>query len=137
MRYEVKIDLWIKLLIYFTVVITLGPAIFIPKGEVLIYIIITLPICVFMLWMLYGAYLELKEDELYIKLGPIYGRVKYENIKSITLTKSYLSSYAMTNKRVFIKVHNKTWIKGDVQVGPKDREEFVDDLKRRCRNLDN
>ena len=42
----------------------------------------------------------------------------------------------MTNKRVFIKVHNKTWIKGDIQVGPKEREEFVDELNRRCRNLD-
>jgi hypothetical protein len=135
-RYEAKVDWWIKALIYFTVAITVAPAFFMPKGEVLIYILITLPINIFMLWLLYGAYLEFRDEELYIKLGPIYGRVKYDNIKSISFVKSYLSSYAMTNKRVYIKVHNKTWIKGDIQVGPKDREEFVDELKRRCRNLE-
>jgi len=135
MRYEAKIDFWIKILIYLTVVITIGPAFFMPSGEVWMYLLITSPINICMLWVLYGAYLECRDDELFIKLGPIYGRVKYDNIKSISLVKSYLSSYAMTNKRVYIKVHKKTWIKGDLQVGPKEREEFMDDLKRRCRNL--
>lgn len=135
MRYEAKVDFWIKILIYFTVAITVAPAFYVPPKEVLIYILITLPINISMLWILYGSYLEFRDEELYMKLGPIHGTVKYENIKSISLTKSYLSSYALTNKRVFIKVHKKTWIKGDVQVGPKDRQEFVDDLERRCRNL--
>jgi len=136
-RYEAKVDVWIKLMIYFTVVIIVGSAVFVPPEEVFIYILFIIPTIILMLWLLYGSYLEFRDEELYIKLGPIFGRVKYDNIKSISLTKSYLSSYAMTNKRVFIKVHNKTWIKGDIQVGPKDREEFVDELTRRCRNLDN
>jgi hypothetical protein len=136
MRYEAKIDSWIKILIYFTVAITVAPAFFMPSGEVIVYILIILPINIFLLWMLYDTYLEFRDEELYVKLGPIFGRVKYDNIKSISFVKSYLSSLAMTNKRVFIKVHHKTWIKGDIQVGPKEREEFVDELIRRCRNLD-
>ena len=135
-RYEAKVDVWIKLMIYFTVVIIVGSAVFVPPEEVFIYILFIIPTIILMLWLLYGSYLEFRDEELYIKLGPIFGRVKYDNIKSISLTKSYLSSYAMTNKRVFIKVHNKTWIKGDIQVGPKEREEIVDELNRRCRNLD-
>ena len=58
--------------------------------------------------MLIGSYLELREEELFIKLGPIYGRVRYENIKSISLNSSWVSSWALTSKRVTIKVHNKT-----------------------------
>lgn len=136
MRYEAKIDAWIKLLLYGSVVITLAPAFIMPNDEIIMYILITLPIAIFVLWMLYGSYLEFREDELFVKLGPIFSKIKYDNIKSISMTKSYLSSLAMTNKRVFIKVHNKTWVKSDVQVGPKDRAEFIDELTRRCRNLE-
>lgn len=136
MRYKAKIDFWIKISIYFTIAITVAPALYMPFDEVLIYILIILPMNIFFVWMLYGSYLEFRDEELYIKLGPIYGRVKYDNVKSISLIKSYHSSYAMTSKRVSIRVHNKTLIKGDLQVGPKNREEFFDELIRRCRNLD-
>ena len=136
MRYEVKIDFWIKIMFYSTVALTLGPVLVMPSGEILMYLLITLPINIFVLWMLLGTYLEFREEELYIKLGPIFSSIKYDNIKSISLDKSWSSSFAMTMKRVTIKVHSKTWIKGDLQVGPKERIEFVDELTRRCRNLD-
>ena len=136
MRYEAKIDLWIKILFYLTIALTTGPAFFMASEEVIIYLLITLPINIFVLWMMLGTYLEFREEELYVKLGPIYVRVKYDNIKSISLNSSWSSSYAMTMKRVTIKVHSKTWIKGDLQIGPKERIEFVDELTRRCRNLD-
>jgi|LGOV01.1.fsa_nt_gb hypothetical protein len=136
MRYEAKIDFWIKILFYLTIGLTTGPVFFMPSEEVIIYVVITLPINIFVLWMMWGTYLEFREEELYVKLGPIYSRVNYDNIKSISLNSSWSSSYAMTMKRVTIKVHSKTWIKGDLQVGPKERIEFVDELTRRCRNLD-
>ena len=136
MRYDAKIDLWMKIMSYLTVAFTIGPAFLMPSGEVIIYLLFTLPINVFVLWMLYGSYLEFRDEELYIKLGPIYGRVRYDNIKSISLNRSWSSSYSLTLKRVFIKVHSKTWIKGDMQVGPINREEFIDKLTRRCKNLD-
>ena len=136
MRYEAKIDTWIKLLLYSTIALMVFPMFFMPSDELLVFTLISLPFVIFVLWMLFGSYLEFREEELYIKLGPIYGRVKYDNIKSVSLSKSWVSSYAMTMKRVLIKIHNKTWIKGDIQVGPKEREEFIDELIRRCRNLD-
>lgn len=136
MRYEVKTDFWIKIMIYFVIVVTTGPAFFVPADEIYIYVLIIIPINAVMLWILYDAYLEFRDEELFVKLGPIHRKVRYDNIKSISLVKSYLSSYAMTNKRVYIKIHKKTWITGDIQVGPLNREEFIDELRRRCRNLD-
>ena len=113
MRYEAKIDNWIKITFYLAIVLTVGPAFFMPSGEIFVFILITLPINIFLLWMLFSSYHEFRDEELYIRLGPIYKRIKYDDIKSISLVKSYLSSYAMTNKRVLIKIHNKTWMKGD------------------------
>lgn len=136
MKYEVKIDLWIKLLFYMSIVLIIGPIFTIPENEMLIFIIVTSPIIIFILWMLYGSYLEFRDDELYVKVGPIYKKEKYSNIKSISINTSWLSSYALTKKRVTIKIHNKTWKTNDFQVGPKNREEFVDELNRRCRHLE-
>ncbi len=136
MRYEAKIDFWIKFLFYLTIALTLGPITIMPSKEIVIYVLITLPLNIFVLWLLLGTYLEFRDEELYIKLGPIYKKVKYDNIKSISKDRSWSSSYAMTMIRVTIKIHNKTWINGDLQIGPKNREEFIDELTRRCRNLD-
>ena len=84
-RYEAKVDVWIKLMIYFTVVIIVVSAVFVPPEEVFIYLLFIIPTIILMLWLLYGSYLEFRDEELYIKLGPIFGRVKYDNIKFITL----------------------------------------------------
>ena len=136
MKYEAKIDLWIKLMFYLTILIIIGPTFIMPSEEILPYILITLPVNITIMWMMFGSYIEFRDEELYIKLGPIYRRVKYDNIKSILPNSSWSSSYSMTMKRVSIKIHSKTWINSDLQIGPKNRLEFIDDLTRRCRNLE-
>lgn len=136
MKYSLKIDWWIKLLFYFSIVITIGPMIAIPQDEMIFYLLAVLPINIFLLWILFGSYYELKDDLLYLRIGPIFRRIKYENIKSLSYKRNWSSSMAMTMDRIYIEIHNKTMLKTDVQIGPTDKEEFMDDLKRRCRNLD-
>ena len=43
---------------------------------------------------------------------------------------------AMTVNRIEIKEHDKGYIRGTTFIGPKDREEFFDELKRHCHNLE-
>lgn len=136
MKYESRVDSWIKLLFYITILLLILPVITIPTDEVFFYLGSTLPIVGITLWILKGSYHIFEEEELLIKFGPFSTRVKYENIREISLNKNWMSSWALTSKRIAIKVHNKTFFKGDVQIGPMNREEFADELKRRCRNLD-
>lgn len=137
MRFEVKIDLWIRLLFYFSIGIIIFPAFMMPWDEIVFYILITAPINILLIWILMGSYLELGDEELYIKLGPIYRKISYKNIKSISFKQSWSSSWAFTKARVEIKVYNETFFKGNLQVGPKDRVSFTDSLTRYCRNLEN
>lgn len=136
MRYNLKIDWWIRLIFYLTIGVLFVPVLFLEQKESFFYIAPIFPITVILLWFLFGSYYELKDDELYMKFGPFFGRVPYDNIKSVSLSNNWTSSWAMTMKRVSIKVRNKTTLKGDVQVGPLDTTEFMDELIRRCRNLD-
>ncbi|KFZ27123.1 MAG: hypothetical protein KQ78_00582 [Candidatus Izimaplasma bacterium HR2] len=136
MKYDIKIDLWIKLLFLMSIGILIGPALVMPSEEILFYVATIFPIIGVVMWLLLGSYYELQDEELLMKLGPFSGKVPYKNIKSVSLSSNWSSSWAMSMKRVLIQVHTKTMFKGDVQVGPVDREEFMDALIRRCRNLD-
>ena len=136
MKYDSRVDLWIKLLFYTATLLMVFPVFTVPGDEILFYLATTLPIVGITLWILKGSYNKFDEEELIVKLGPFSTKVKYENIKEISTSKNWMSSWALTNKRVAIKVHSKTFFKGNLQIGPMNREEFIDELKRRCRNLD-
>jgi len=85
--------------------------------------------------MLFGSYYELREEVLFMRIGPISRKIRYDNIKSISFKKNWSSSWAMSYDRVSIELIHKTFLKSDVQVGPKEKVEFTDDLRRRCRNI--
>lgn len=85
---------------------------------------------------LFYGYTELTDEYLVIRLGVFRQRIKYEKIKSIKLCKNWLSSMAMTSKRIEIKEHKKGYVFGTTYIGPKNREEFFYELKRRCYNLE-
>lgn len=135
MRYSAKIDLWIKLLFYFSIATIIFPVFTIPSEEMIFYLLAVLPITVFILWMLFGSFYEFKDEYLHLRIGPISRKITYDNIKSISNKRNWSSSMAMTNDRVFIELHHKTMFKSDVQVGPLDKEEFTDELRRRCKKL--
>ncbi len=136
MKYNMKIDLWIKLLFYGSIGLLVGPLLAIPGDEMVFYILIVLPTVGMILWLMHGSYYQLRDDDLYMRIGPFFSKVPYGNIKSVSLSKNWSSSWAMSMKRIFIVVHEKTVFKGDVQISPIDRMEFMDELTRRCRNLD-
>lgn len=136
MKYEAKTDAWIKIMYYATIILMLFPVFTVPSSEIFYYLISVVPVVVLVIWILLGSYYELREDEVFMKLGPIFGRVPYSNIKAVSLSSNWMSSWAMTSNKVEMKLYEKKLFKYNVQVGPIDREEFMDELIRRCRNLD-
>lgn len=136
MKYKAKIDWWIALLLHGSNVLMVSILFIDPSSQTWFYLLFVIPFVVLILWVLMGSYYQLNDDELYSKMGPFYSRIKYEKIKSLELKNNFLSSMAMTSKRIEIREHNKSYIRGTTFIGPVNREEFLEELKHRCKNLD-
>jgi hypothetical protein len=130
-----KTDVWIKLILWATMLMFVPLFFIVPKDEVFILAITTALMAVFIL-PLFSAYYELSDTDLIFSVYGFKKRVKYENIKSIRLCKNYLSSSAMSRERIEIVQHHKNKIWGTSYISPQNREDFFYDLKLRCRNLD-
>lgn len=135
MRYKHQIDLWIALLLYGSVLMFLPLVFFVPKDQQLILIITMIFMAIIILPFMYG-YLEFTDDYLLIRLHVFRQKIYYDKIKSIRMCRNWLSSMALTINRIEIKEHDKGYVRGTTFIGPQNREEFFDELKRRCRNLD-
>lgn len=136
MKMKSKIDLWISIVLWLHIILLTGIMFFIPLDEVWIYFLLVFPFVFIMLWILFQSYYELREDLIFMKVGPFFGRIKYENIKSLKLTKNLLSSMALSAYRIEIREHNKGYLRGTTMISPINREEFLEDLKQRCYNLE-
>lgn len=135
MRVKSSIDRPISILIWGVVIILVSSAIFVPSNK-LLYGIISGIVIAFLIWLYFGTYYELREDYLYCKSGPINEKIPYDSIKSIKLSENMLSSMALSRKRIEIRQHGKGYITGTTLISPKNREEFLEELKKRCRDLD-
>jgi hypothetical protein len=134
-RYKNKVDVWIKIILIGVTFMFVPVFFFVPENELVILIISTVAMAVIIIPLFYG-YIELGNEELVIKLSIFRQRIKYDNIKSIRMCTNFLSSMAMTKDRIEIKVHNKGYIMGTTFIGPENREEFFEELKRRCYHLE-
>lgn len=137
MRYKGKIDLWIKLLLWLMVVMYL-PLMFIAENseEILIFTLLTIFMAIIILPMIYVNYVELREDYIYMKISVLRAKIPYDNIKSIRICENWRSSFGLSRERIEIKEHGKGFVRGTTYISPMDREEFFDELKRRCKNLE-
>ncbi len=130
-----KIDLWISVLLWGSCIFIVIIGFTLPSNEIWSYYLIIAPMLGLIVWILLGSYYELKEDLIYIRIGPFFWRIKYENIKSIKLTKNMLSSMALSIYRIEITEHNKGYFRGTTMISPVNREQFLKELKSRCYNL--
>ena len=136
MRVKVKIDLWVAIVLWLSNAIFVALAFVIPYTDLWVYVVFVFPILIIMLWILLGSYYELREDLLFMKIGSIVGRIKYENIKSLELKTNLLSSMALSIHRIEIKEHNKGYFMGTTQISPVNREDFIKELRQLCYNLE-
>lgn len=135
-RVNSAVDLWLTLLLAFAAALISFTLINYPKEDGPIGYFIGIPVLIFILWIYFGTWYELREDHLYCQSGPIRQRIKYDNIKSLKLSNNPLSSLALSIKRIEIREHNKGFMLGTTFISPKNREEFLEELKKRCHNLE-
>lgn len=136
MKSKVKIDLWVSIVFWLCNAIFFVFAFVIPYSDIWIYFCFVFPIIIIIFWILIESYYELKDDLIYMKIGPFFGRIRYENIKSLSYKTSLIGSMALSTQRIEIKEHNKNYFMGTTHISPVNREEFFNELKGRCHNLE-
>lgn len=136
MRVKSEIDWWLKITIWGTIAIMLWSIELTPENERAISYAIEMPLVAILIWIYFGTYYELQENLLYCKSGPFFERIPYEKIKSIKLSRNLLSSMALSTKRIEIRQHGKGYIRGTTFISPINREEFLQELVKKCPNLE-
>lgn len=131
MRFEIKIDLWMRLILWICVLMVVPIAFFVPEDELLILLIVTVVMALMLLPLMYYSYYELRENHLYIQMSVIRMKVKYEDITGIREGKySKMNNMAFSLDAVIIERANKKF--GELSISPQDKEMFMMELKRRC-----
>lgn len=90
----------------------------------------------FLLWLLLGAYYELRDDCLYCRIGPFSESIPYEDIAYLALSDNLISSMALSAKKIEIQQHGLHRNREMTMISPKNREVFLAYLKTRCSNLE-
>jgi uncharacterized membrane protein YdbT with pleckstrin-like domain len=134
MRVKSKIDLWIAIVIWAGIVIMAG-TILTQSDQTVVAYAVGLPVIVFLLWIYYGTYYELRDEYLYCRCGPFSEKIAYPKIKSVRLSQSMLSSMALSLDRIEIKQHGKGFFLGTTYISPENRDQFMAELISRCNNL--
>lgn len=128
MRVKSKVDIWIRVLIWFTILIMTGSMFIMPKEAEIIGLLLAAPTVCLMVWIYFGTYYELRDDYLYCRSGPFVEKIPYERIKSVKPSRNMLASMALSIQRIEIRQHGKGYITGTTYISPVNRDEFMAEL---------
>ncbi len=134
MRVNSKIDLWIAIILWGGILIMAGTVTSL-HGQTIINYAIGLPVIALLLWIYFGTYYELRNEYLYCRCGPFSEKIPYPKIKSVKLSRNMLSSMALSLDRIEVKQHGKGYVIGTTFISPENREQFMNELISRCKNL--
>jgi membrane protein YdbS with pleckstrin-like domain len=79
------------------------------------------------LWLLRATRYTIDSSDLHIRCGPFAWRVPFHEIRSITPTRSPLSSPALSLDRLRIDFGRA----GSIMVSPRDKERFLEEVRKR------
>ena len=143
MKFKTKIDWWINLVFAAFLIVNIFFAVsfvysFADIGDIIGIISLT-PVSIFLIlpiWL--NTYYFLDKDELLVKSGLMKGkRISYSQIISISETRSFISSPALSLDRLEIKYKAKSGNFSDtIIISPKEKAEFIKELRARNENIE-
>lgn len=89
-----------------------------------------------LLWLLYGTYYELRDNDLLCRCGPFVEIIPYYCIRQLELSDNMFSSLALSARRIVIEQSDDDRTMEITMISPQSRELFLARLKQRCYNLD-
>jgi len=138
MKFKVKRDTSFTLLMIIILIIV-DSIIFIPtffvddhtSGDWLALVLIAFLTTAFLIWIWADIRYEMREDYLFVKGGPFRSRIAYNDITRITMSKNIWFGYRLLASMDAIEIHYKTGLLGSVKISPKEKEVFIEELKKR------
>ena len=121
MRVRSAVDWWLRSTIWITIIIMVGTIVTVPPDKRLIGYAVGLPTIIFVLWIYWGTYYELRDNYLYCRSGPFFEKILYENVKSLRLCQSILAAMALSTQRIEIRQQEKGYIMGTSYISPLNR----------------
>lgn len=130
-----KIDWWMQLVFQGLNLVILS-SIIVSWRELSQWLILGLLVGATMVnWIYFQTDYKLGDSELIIRSGPFRERIAYHDIASIRLTKSFLSSMALSIDRIEIRQKDKNFIMGTTQISPQNREHFYELLEEKIKEV--
>src|SRR5690625_2346381 len=104
-------------------------------AAVLIVTLIFLIFISFILWTGFSVKYIFYQDHLFIKGGPFRSRIPYENITKVSPTTAIFTGHRILSSRDGLEIFNNTTFLGSIKISPKNKDEFIAELKRRCQRI--
>lgn len=123
-----KKDLWLGLFLWASMI---GGLILAIKSENLLVSLVMILATILVASIWFGTWYIIDSGVLKVRCGPFCTKIKIEDIKSVKRSKDLLSAAALSLHRLEIR-YGKT---GFILVSPKEREDFIEALKRENRSI--
>lgn len=134
MKFLSRKDRWLSVIIWFSIILIVvsGLAPFfsqeIPGVVTTILLIIMWGMAGLMIWMWMGTYYVIEDDHLLIRFGPVSKRLPYQIIRKVNQTRSVLSSFALSTRRLEIHYNRYDLL----YISPEEEERMLELLRERC-----
>ena len=86
-------------------------------------------------WISIDIKYVLKVEHLFVKAGPFRRHIPYGEITKIAPSRDMLSGFRMLSSIDGLEVSYKSALMGGVKISPEDKALFVEELKKRCPNI--
>ncbi len=141
MRVQSAVDIWSEALIFSAIAFMCTGALFVTAmlefslRETVIGGASVLLASLFLLWLLFGTYYDMRRRYLLCKCGPFTAKIYYDDIRYVGLSTNLSTSLALSSRRIEIRQYDGDVI-WTVMISPVNRELFLDKLRARCPHLD-
>lgn len=130
MKYQVKIDNWLRFTFFIVFLYLIGMSILVFTEGLWFLSLITIPFAFTIITILTSSELDFKENFLSIKIGYIKAKVQYDKITNVEVRqKIFTNGFALSKDIIRITTSSK--IMRIVDISPIEREEVLRELQKR------
>jgi len=90
----------------------------------------------FILWIAISIKYVFYEDYLLVKGGPFRSKIPYQTITKTSPTNDIFTGYRILSSKDGLQLFYKSAMLGSVKISPKNRRDFITELKKRCPNAE-
>ena len=142
MKYKVKVDRFVKttfMMVILMLIVGMAVVYFetmIWSNDLNFMLATTIIIISMAILLVKTSYYQIDDDFLMIKLFIYKRKIDYDQIKSLTLKKSYVSNLAFSLEVISIELHQSSLWKSKIQISPQNREQFLKEMLKKCHYLE-